>query len=327
MVTRLLFAPMQVRVLPGGAILEQKRTVGFTVGKSRLQTVASPAIQSQRQLDQKSLESFRKTALRLPHKSTALDRIGSCCAVVAYKDYRRDGDNRQRVMTPSASRAGAGAANGLFSTRSNPYGAHCHVISRRASMYSSFMIVAESLLIRFSVARCSRSLLPYPALLLAAPLLAQAPPPTAVPTPTQGQTAEQTSKDMAECRSAATQATGYDPATPPPPASASSSPHVGGRARGAAVGAAAGAAGAEVRGQGYEAYDHLPDEVRQEYRQNEAQSAATAGAVVGASKQRRERREGRREQQQAQQAQATAAGNWNQSYSTCLQTRGYSVAP
>jgi hypothetical protein len=114
--------------------------------------------------------------------------------------------------------------------------------------------------------------------------------------PTKGQSTEQMQKDMAECQSAATQSSGYDPAAPPP-VSSSGAPQAGGRARGAAAGAVAGAAAAEVRGRQHEdLYDNASDDVKQEYRQNQAKSAAAAGAAVGAAKQRQERRGARRDE-------------------------------
>jgi hypothetical protein len=146
-------------------------------------------------------------------------------------------------------------------------------------------------------------------------------------TPTQGQSAEQTQKDITECQGIAKQSTGVDPAqvsAPPPP----SAPEAGGRVRGAAAGAAAGAVAAEVRGQQHEeVYDRMSDDAKQEYRQNQAKETAAAGAVVGASRQRQNRRENRRaEQAQAEQAN-TALSAFDQAYRGCLAGRGYTVTP
>src|SRR5262247_4070222 len=68
--------------------------------------------------------------------------------------------------------------------------------------------------------------------------------------PLKGQTAEQQSQDLAECRAIAAQQSGFDPAgaaaaAPPPPA-APRGERVRGAARGAAVGAAAGAIGGDA---------------------------------------------------------------------------------
>jgi len=61
--------------------------------------------------------------------------------------------------------------------------------------------------------------------------------------PAKGQSTEQMQKDVAECQSAATQSSGYNPAAPPPVSSAGA-PQAGGRARGAAAGAVAVGVGA-----------------------------------------------------------------------------------
>jgi hypothetical protein len=146
-------------------------------------------------------------------------------------------------------------------------------------------------------------------------------------TPAKGQSAEQTQKDIGECQGLATQSSGFNPAAPPPVASAP--PEVGGRVKGAAVAGAAGAAAAQVRGnqRGEELYDQASDDAKQEYRQDNAKSAAAAGAVVGGSRQRRDRREGRAdEKQQAEQTQAQQSA-YDQAYQGCLSGRGYTVTP
>jgi hypothetical protein len=135
--------------------------------------------------------------------------------------------------------------------------------------------------------------------------------------PAQGQSPEQIQADTSACQAQAAQS------TQPPPAS-TATPAQGGRLRGAAVGAAAGAAAAEVRGNQYEAYDHVDSDVKEEYRQNEAREAAAAGAVVGGARQRQARR------QQAQQQQQAAAQSQQQSgnaFDACMAARGYTVSP
>jgi len=149
------------------------------------------------------------------------------------------------------------------------------------------------------------------------PLLAE----QATVQPMQGQTPEQMQQDMAACQSAATEATGFSPSQPPV-AAAPPGPS-GKRLRGAAAGAVAGGVRAEARGSDYEAWDEVDDDRKQDYRQEEAQSSARAGAAVGGMASRVDRRQGRRQQGQQQQ-QASA---WNQSYSSCLQGRGYTVTP
>jgi hypothetical protein len=142
--------------------------------------------------------------------------------------------------------------------------------------------------------------------------------------PTQGQSPEQMTKDIAECQGLATQSSGYNPGAPPAPVS-SAPPAVGGRLKGAAVGGAAGSVAAGARGG--EVYDNASDDAQQEYRQNQAQGAAAAGAVVGASRQRQQRRANREADQQATaqaQSQAAAYDSANQG---CLAGRGYSVTP
>lgn len=124
-------------------------------------------------------------------------------------------------------------------------------------------------------------------------------------TPLKGQSSELMQQDIAACQA---QSGGTS--------SADSTPS-GGRARGAATGAVAGAAVAGARGRQHEeAYDRVDDDVKQEYRQNQAKDAAVAGAVVGGSRQRQDRREDRQDASQASSA-----------YATCMQQRGYQVAP
>lgn len=127
-------------------------------------------------------------------------------------------------------------------------------------------------------------------------------------TPQKGQTPDVVAKDQAECSSAATGSTGYNPSAAAPP--------VGGRAAGAAKGAALGAAGAEMRGRanGGEVYEHAGSDAKQQYRQENARDAAKVGAAVGGIQQRHERREN-----------ASAAQAWDKSFRSCLTSRGYTV--
>lgn len=130
-------------------------------------------------------------------------------------------------------------------------------------------------------------------------------------TPLKGQSPELTQQDIAACQSQTGSAACTSPDTP----------QAGGRARGAAAGAAAGAVVAGARGrQNEEVYDRMDDDTKQAYRQNQAKDAAAAGMVVGGSRQRQDRRQDRANQSQ-QNAAASSA------YSTCLQQRGYQVAP
>jgi hypothetical protein len=146
--------------------------------------------------------------------------------------------------------------------------------------------------------------------------------------PANGQSQAQQEKDLAECRTIATQSTGYDPANAQaaaqPQATAPNSKPAGGRARGAARGALAGAARAEAKGQQHQAYEKAPEELKQQYRQNEAGSGAQVGAVVGAGAQRRQRRQ-QAQQQAPTQQQPQQALAFDQAYKSCLMGRGYSV--
>lgn len=142
--------------------------------------------------------------------------------------------------------------------------------------------------------------------------------------PTQGQSAEQMQKDIAECQSLATQSSGYNPGAPPAPVS-SGPPKVGGRVKGAAAGGAAGAIAAGAGGG--EVYDNASDDAQQEYRQNQSEGAAAAGAVVGASRQRQDRRARREADQQATAQVQSQAAAYDQANSGCLSGRGYTVTP
>ena len=118
--------------------------------------------------------------------------------------------------------------------------------------------------------------------------------------PLQGQTAEQTQIDVAQCRNVASEATGYVPganvAVPQP-----MGPAAGGRARGAVVGAGVGAIVGDVG------------------------TGAATGAVAGGMNQRQNRRMSAAQQQQAAAAQSQRATAWMNNNVGCLQARGYAV--
>jgi hypothetical protein len=132
--------------------------------------------------------------------------------------------------------------------------------------------------------------------------------------PAKGQSAEQQQKDVADCKTWATQQTGFDPAKPAPvaaaPAPAPAPAPKGGRVRGAAAGATVAA---------------ITD--------NDVGDAAAVGAVAGASAQRGARRQAGAQQQaaaQQQQAaasqqQATSQANYAKAEGACLEGRGYTV--
>ncbi|MCY1296839.1 hypothetical protein D9M68_582980 [compost metagenome] len=135
--------------------------------------------------------------------------------------------------------------------------------------------------------------------------------------PLQGQNSQQIQDDVAGCQAQANSTLSAAPS--------STTPHTGGRLRGAAAGAVAGATAAEVRGRQHdELYDRVDDDVKQDYRQNRAQSAAAAGAVVGGMHQRQERRQDRRADEAATQQQSA---NAQQAYLNCMSSRGYSISP
>lgn len=120
-------------------------------------------------------------------------------------------------------------------------------------------------------------------------------------TPMKGQDAAQTATDQSQCQSAATQASGYVPGTPPPPSTAATGP-TGNRAKGAAMGAVAGEAISDDAGKG-----------------------AAAGVVAGGVANRSQRRQANREQQAATQTQQQQQAAWANSYKSCMSSRGYSV--
>jgi hypothetical protein len=131
--------------------------------------------------------------------------------------------------------------------------------------------------------------------------------------PSQGQTPEQQARDQAECRSWATQQTGFDPAyQSPPPTTAAPAPQGGllrGAARGALVGVTVGAIAGDA-GTG-------------------AAAGAAGGALIGGFRRADQRRAHEQQQAQAQaqhQQQMTAQiQTYNRAVSACLQGRGYTV--
>lgn len=157
------------------------------------------------------------------------------------------------------------------------------------------------------------------------PVAAQQPTqPTAPPgpaiTPLNGQTAEKTALDDAECKNAATQATGFVPGSAPPAAATPTGPS-GQRLAGAARGAAAGAVVGEVQGNN----SWAPEAVRDEHREDQAKTGAALGVMAGGSRTRQQRRQAMQAQQSATQQHAAAQTNWQSNYKSCLTQRGYSV--
>lgn len=142
--------------------------------------------------------------------------------------------------------------------------------------------------------------------------------------PAKGQTAEQQTKDEAECYNWARDQSGYDPMAPPPaPAPAQASEPAqpaasGARAKGAVRGAAAGAVIGEVAN-------------------NDASQGAKTGAAVGVLAGGRQSRQAKAQQQQQAQAQQQAsadqaktaqdelAATFKRGMSACLEARGYTV--
>ena len=109
----------------------------------------------------------------------------------------------------------------------------------------------------------------------------------------------------AQCRSSATQATGYTPGQ------ATYSGPDGDRARGAARGAAAGAVVGEVQG---DRYGRASNAAQDQHRENQARSGAAAGVAVAGSRNRQERRGERRSAEDQQAA-------WQRSYDACMGAR------
>ena len=125
--------------------------------------------------------------------------------------------------------------------------------------------------------------------------------------PQRGQSFDQQAVDKAECQRWATEQTGYNPATPPPPPTPGAPQ--GGMFRGAFGGAALGAVGGAIGGDAGKG----------------AAIGAGVGALFGGFRRMRamEEEQAQMANYQAQTAQAT--GGFNRAYSACLQGRGYTV--
>ena len=123
--------------------------------------------------------------------------------------------------------------------------------------------------------------------------------------PGKGQSPEQQQADEGQCDAWAKQNTGYDPANPPVPATATPAPETGSgaRVRGAAAGATVGAIGG-----------------------NDVSNAAAKGAVVGGIVRRNRNRQAAAQQNQAaaQQVQASE-DSYRRARKSCLEGRGYTV--
>jgi hypothetical protein len=133
--------------------------------------------------------------------------------------------------------------------------------------------------------------------------------------PTKGQSGEQQERDKWECRSWATNQTGFDPVQGPravaPPDS--NAPRRGGALRGAGRGAAVGAVGGAIGGDAGKG----------------AAIGAAAGGMVGVMRRNDQRRQEQYEyQQRASQSQGEYDANktaWTRALSACLSGRGYTV--
>jgi hypothetical protein len=127
--------------------------------------------------------------------------------------------------------------------------------------------------------------------------------------PTKGQSAEQQSRDAADCQAMAVQQSGYNPASPPAAAAPSSTAGRGGRVRGAARGAAVGATAGAIGGDAGKG----------------AAAGAAAGTVVGGSRNRQARRQERAQSQQQQAAATQGQAGYSQTLAGCMQAKGYSA--
>ena len=142
-------------------------------------------------------------------------------------------------------------------------------------------------------------------LVFAQPAVSQQAAPKQMVYPAKGQSPAQQQTDEAQCHTWAVQQSGYDPANPPPVATAQTAPVTGSgaRVRGAAAGATVGAIGG-----------------------NDVGNAAAKGAVDGGVVRRNKNRAAASQQNQAaaQQQQASAA-SYSNARQVCLQGRGYTV--
>lgn len=134
------------------------------------------------------------------------------------------------------------------------------------------------------------------------------------------QTGDKAQLDVAQCQNGATQATGYVPGSAAPVAA--TQPQVGGRAKGAAKGATAGAVVGTVDANNH---PYASEAMRDDRVSDAAGAGAAAGAVAGGMNQRQTRRKDKAQQQQAESAQAQKATAWQNSYASCLQSRGYAL--
>ena len=126
--------------------------------------------------------------------------------------------------------------------------------------------------------------------------------------PAKGQSADQQKKDESACHQWAVQQTGFDPAQPPPPASAKPATTATGTTPGAgARGAARGAiVGEAVSG--------------------DAGTGAAVGAAAARGQSRRQNAAQAQQQQQAtQQATSSQQAAYGKARAACLEGRGYSV--
>jgi uncharacterized protein YcfJ len=126
--------------------------------------------------------------------------------------------------------------------------------------------------------------------------------------PEKGQSAEQQTRDKAECGVWATQQTGFDPATAAPPSSQAPQAQgqvVRGAARGAALGAAMGAIAGDA-GKG-------------------AAMGAAGGGMIGGMRRMDASRQAESSYQQQQAAYASRQAEYQKALGACLRGRGYSV--
>ncbi len=125
--------------------------------------------------------------------------------------------------------------------------------------------------------------------------------------PAKGQSPQQQKSDEAACYTWAVQQTGFDPAKPPPAASAPPTTATGATPGAGARGAARGAVVGEVVG-------------------GDAGAGAAAGAVAGRSQSRRQNTAAAGQAQQQQQAAAQQQqAAFAKARAACLEGRGYTV--
>ena len=128
--------------------------------------------------------------------------------------------------------------------------------------------------------------------------------------PGKGQSPEQQSRDQAECHSWAVQQSGFDPASPPPPAAVAGSGPQGGVLQGAARGAVVGVVGGAIMGDAGKG----------------AAVGAATGGLIGGFRRVDQQREIAQQQAQYDQQIAYMRQNYNRAMSACLQGRGYTVS-